>query len=416
MKIAQIAPVWEAVPPHTYGGTELVIQLLVEELTRMGHSVVLFASADSQVECQNSLLELVPTVDRPLRSQGISFYNGIYHELEALEIILKRVSWGDIDVVHNHMGFQALPFASQMPAPMVTTLHGAFGSNAPMDEMLDRYRHLPYVSISDYQRRPGPALNYAATIYHGLNLTRYQPAFEPSNKDYLAFLGRFSPEKGPHHAIRLARETGWPLLMAGKVDTYDQAYFEQVIAPELDGRQIVYIGEVNLPQKVKLLSNAAATICPVTWPEPFGLVITESMACGTPVLALKNGSIPELVVHGKTGFIADTLEALIDTVPQIPELSRQGCRLHVETHFSARRMAEAHVAVYQQLIAERSATTGLLPVRPKARLSGHPAENLPAAVAAGATLLGTGSVSSPPALQNGATRQTTRNQAPERCC
>lgn len=342
MRIAQIAPIWEAVPPRTYGGTELVVHLLTEELIRQGHEVTLFATGDSKTSAR-----LISHLPQAARLSKIQFV--VYHEMRVMETVVAMAD--SFDIIHNHMGMTALPFARLMDTPMATTLHGAFKPKA-LREFFERYAELPYISISDYQRTGSPDLNYVATIYHGLDLGSIQPSLPPGDKDYLAFLGRFSAEKGAHHAIRIAQETGRRLVMAGKVDAADREYFRDEIEPLIDGDHIRSIGEVNHAQKVELLRNAHATLCPVTWPEPFGLVLVESMACGTPVLALRDGSIPELIRHEETGFIADTVDELIGYVSQVPQLDRRICRHHVETRFNQRRMTENHLETYRLLVEE----------------------------------------------------------------
>jgi glycosyltransferase involved in cell wall biosynthesis len=362
MRIAQLAPLWETVPPRYYGGTELVVHLLTEELVRRGHEVTLFAANPSQttaklVACSKvPLRELTKSMPAYNKLNNPSVYPGsqtsIYYELEMMTNVFLQAD--QFDVIHNHLGFVGLPFARLSSTPMVTTLHGALKPETMLQQIerqfFESFATLPFVSISDEQRRPCPQLNYVGTVYHGLDTSVYNPSYTSTDKTYLAFLGRFCSDKGPHHAIRIARETGLKLIMAGKIDIQDEkAFFEQEIAPYIDGDQITYIGELNHPQKVELLRNAAATLCPVQWPEPFGLVLVESMACGTPVLALRNGSIPEIVSQGKTGFVADTVEELIAYIPEIPDIDRRLCRRHVEQYFSVQRMTQDYLQIYQRL-------------------------------------------------------------------
>lgn len=344
MKIAMIAPLWETVPPKTYGGTEVVVHLLTEQLLRDGHEVTLFACGGTEFP-PNPNLEIVHMIHAPMRELGLAGGEAVLHELIMLETVYRRAD--EFDVIHNHLGHQALPFATQVKTPTLTTLHGVFQPQAILP-FFQHFGHLPYVSISDFQRKPAADLNYVATVYHGLALDRYQANEHPAG-DYLAFLGRFSPEKGPHHAIDIAKATGKTLIMAGKVDRADVEYFRNEIEPHIDGKQIFHIGEVNLAQKNELLRNAVATLCPVTWPEPFGLVLTESMACGTPVIALRDGSIPEVVTHGVGGFVADTVEAMIAYVGRIDELDRHAIRVLVEERFSVARMTSDYIKVYESL-------------------------------------------------------------------
>ncbi len=350
MRIGLIAPLWETVPPRTYGGTELVVHLLACELVREGHDVTVFASGDSACEEQSGAL-LRACSEKPLRESGLGQGEAVFYELAMLEDVFAEAD--RFDILHNNIGYQALPFARFVKTPLLTTLHGVFKPPV-MRRFFERYDDLPYVSISDYQRQGSPGLNYVATVYHGLPVNDYEADFSPEGKNYLAFLGRLSPEKGVHHAVRVAQETGLPLILAGKIDPADADYFREVVAPEIDGRRIRYIGEVNHAQKVELLKNAWATLCPVTWPEPFGLVLIESMACGTPVLALRDGSIPEVIAHGETGWISRSVEEMIAHVERIGELDRQDCRRRVETHFSVRRMTAQYVDIYEDLRSENA--------------------------------------------------------------
>lgn len=362
MRIAQLAPLWETVPPRSYGGTELVVHLLTEELVKQGHEVVLFAAKASQTSAKLEvcshypLRELWEKHPEYIMDEQISMYPGsplsIFSELRLLEKVFSQANC--FDVIHNHLGFVTLPFANLVETPVVTTLHGAFQARNLYEcreqKYFEEYSNLPFVSISDYQRRPCPQLNYVGTVYHGLDVKRYEPSFTYSDKGYLAFLGRFCKDKGPHHAIKVAKETGWRLIMAGKVDCADEKeFFQNEIVPHIDNDQIQYIGELNHRQKVDLLQGAAATLCPVTWPEPFGLVLIESMACGTPVIALRNGSIPEIIRHGETGFVMDTVEELTQVMGNIGEIDRRVCRHHVESHFSMQQMTNEYLEIYKTL-------------------------------------------------------------------
>ncbi len=363
MRIAQLAPLWETIPPVSYGGTELVVSLLTEALVKLGHEVVLFAASPSKTQAefqacsQYPLRELSSKVSFLHSPHSVSTYPGsslsVYYELQLLDKVFSQAD--GFDVIHNHLGFITLPCAGLTKTPVVTTLHGAFRGHTLRDYVEQNYfmsySHLPFVSISHDQRKLCPTLNYVETIYHGIPIEQYQPSFEHREKGYLAFLGRFCADKGPHHAIRIAKETGWNLIMAGKVDCEDEKnFFEREIEPYVDGHQIQYVGELNHAQKVDLLKNAAATLCPVGWPEPFGLVLIESMACGTPVLALHNGAIPEIVAHEKTGFVMETVDDLVQYVSQIQHLDRRVCRNHVEKHFSVQKMVENYVNTYCRLL------------------------------------------------------------------
>ncbi len=375
MRIAQVAPLWESIPPKTYGGTELVVGLLTQELVKRGHEVTLFAAGKS-----NTKATLVSITDTPLRdiqeaypdhplTATQSLYPGsplsVYYELQMMEHVFSQAE--QFDIIHNHLGFMPLAFANLVETPVVTTLHGAFKSdrlhNIVEKTYYESYAHLPYVSISNYQQVPCPRLNYVGTVYHGLDVKAYEASYTLEDKSYLAFLGRFCEDKGPHLAIQIAQQTGYPLIMAGKVDCPEEIdFFKNHVAPFIDGKQIQYIGELNHPQKVALLINALATLCPVIWPEPFGLVLVESMACGTPVLTLRNGSTPELIRHGETGFIADSVEELTGYVAQIMDLDRHTCRKHVEANFSVERMTEDYLSIFEQLIQSKKNASGRHPI------------------------------------------------------
>jgi glycosyltransferase involved in cell wall biosynthesis len=351
MRIAQVAPLWESVPPRTYGGSELVVYLLTEELVRRGHEVTLFAAGGTQTSanlvtcCPSPLREMEERIAKDKTHCTVMSY-----ELQMLQTVFNRAS--DFDIIHNHVGFQPLPFAEFVSTPMVTTLHNAL-EPLPVRELFFRNAHLPYISISDYQQQLWPELNYAATIYHGIDLSTFNPSFDHEGKDYLVFLGRLSPEKGPHHAIQAALALDMPLIMAGKIDRVDRAYYDREIAPLVDGEKIKYIGEVNHAQKVELLRHAAATLCPIEWPEPFGLVMIESMACGTPVFALRDGSVPEVINHGVTGYVANSVQELIDALRQYKRYDRRKVRQMAEQRFSVQRMVDDHLKLYTAL-AENS--------------------------------------------------------------
>lgn len=357
MRIAQIAPLWELVPPATYGGTELVVYNLTEELVRRGHDVTLFAAKGTTTSAR--LVECSPMALRAMEEQFAgdkTHCTVMSHELTMLQRVFQHPH--QFDIIHNHMGFQALPFGQLSETPIVTTLHNAL-SPASVHELFILNQHLTYISISDYQQKLWPELNYGATIYHGIELDRFTPSFATDGKNYLAFLGRLSPEKGPQHAVKVAKKLNMQLILAGKVDRVDRAFYEEEIAPQVDGEQICYIGELDHAQKVHLLANAAATLCPVEWPEPFGLVMIESMACGTPVFALRDGSIPEVIDHGKTGYIAETLEELTEAVRHWKNYDRAQVRQIAERRFSVQRMVDDHLRLYERLTAR--------PVRPHNR-------------------------------------------------
>ncbi|MGJ5674402.1 MAG: glycosyltransferase family 4 protein [Nostochopsis sp.] len=350
MRIAQVAPLSERVPPPGYGGTELVVGLLTDELVRRGHEVTLFASGDSL-----TLANLVSVHPRALRlDKSIKEY-GIYEMLELSQVY---ESADEFDIIHSHMGCNALPYVNLVKTPTVHTLHGIF---TPDNEKLFVHaQNQPYVSISNSQREPRLGLNYAATVYNGIDVSSHQFHAQPEEPPYLAFLGRISPEKGTHIAIKIAKEAGWRLKMAGKIDVVDQEYFEKEVKPLIDGQQIEYLGEANHIQKNALMGGAVATLFTINWREPFGLVMVESMAAGTPVIAMNMGSVPEVIAHGKTGFICNNIAECIDAVSKVEHLDRYACRQHVENNFSVRKMVDSYEAVYQEIVAQRFAQNGKL--------------------------------------------------------
>jgi glycosyltransferase involved in cell wall biosynthesis len=346
MKIAQVAPLWERVPPQTYGGTELVVSQLTDELVRRGHEVTLFASGDSQtLACLEAVCPRAIRLDPEIKD---------YTVYEMLEISQVYERAAEFDLIHSHVGLAVLPIAPRVKTPTVHTLHGNF---TPENSKLFQLHHQqPYISISNAQRQVN--LNYLRTVYNGIDVEKYSYHPQPQQLPYLVFLGRLSPEKGPHHAIAVAKQTGLPLKIAGKIDDRDRAFFEREIAPQIDGKQVEYIGEVDREQKVELLGNAAVTLFPITWDEPFGLVMVESMATGTPVIGLNRGSVPEVIAHGKSGFICNSVEQMIAAVPQALELNRQACREYVENHFGIVQMVDGYEAAYQELLASRIAQNG----------------------------------------------------------
>lgn len=370
MRIAQVAPLWETVPPETYGGTELVVHLLSEEMTRRGHDVTMFAATGSRTEAR--LQEYAPVPLRKMEERfAVEKTHGsvMAYELGMIQDLARQED--AFDVIHNHLGFQLLPFAELIHTPVVTTLHNAL-SPEPVRELFMKNAHLPYIAISHYQRRLWPDLNYVATIYHGVNLARFTPDDSHEGKDYLLFLGRLSPEKGPHHAVRIAKALNIPLVMAGKLDRVDQHFYDKELAQWVDGKNVVYVGEVDHTEKVALLRSAAATLCPVEWPEPFGLVMIESMACGTPVFALRDGSTPEVIDQGVTGFVADSVEELIEAVRCYRDFDRQLIRQVADERFSARRMADEHLRVYEYLMSAHIGDHPVTTLNRRKKLPGHP--------------------------------------------
>jgi glycosyltransferase involved in cell wall biosynthesis len=347
MKIAQVSPLWERVPPPAYGGIELVVSHLTDELVRRGHEVVLFASGDSQ-----TIAKLESVYPRALRlDPNIKEYSA--YEMLELSRVYERAS--EFDIIHSHVGITALPFGNLVKTPTIHTLHGNFTTDN--SRIFNHHAKQPFISISNNQR-DGVGLNYISTVYNGIDLRGYPFFAQPTEPPYLAFLGRLSPEKGPHQAIAIAKKTGWRLKMAGKIDRVDRQFFETELAPQIDGKQIEYLGEISHGQKVELLGNAAVTLFPITWREPFGLVMIESMATGTPAIGINLGSVPEVIAHGKTGFVCQSIDEIAALIPAALELSRQTCRDHVANHFSVSQMVDGYEAAYRQAIKNRIADNG----------------------------------------------------------
>ncbi|MBW4613811.1 MAG: glycosyltransferase family 4 protein [Desmonostoc vinosum HA7617-LM4] len=348
MRIAQIAPLWERVPPPAYGGIELVVGLLTDELVKRGHEVTLFASGDSI-----SLAKLLSVHPRALRLDSTIKDHSIYDMLQLASVYEHAE---DFDIIHSHVGHITLPYTNLVTTPTVHTLHGIF---TPDNEKIFKFgKNQPYVSISNTQREPRLGLNYAATVYNGIDVSSYKFYPQAEEPPYLAFLGRISPEKGTHLAIEIAQKSGWHLKMAGKVDVVDVEYYEQQIKPHIDGKQIEYLGEANHAQKNALMGGAVATLFPITWREPFGLVMVESMAAGTPVIAMKLGSTVEIIDHGKTGLLCNSIQECISAIEQASELDRYACRKYVENRFSVKQMVDGYEALYRQILADRFAQNG----------------------------------------------------------
>ena len=339
MRIAQISPLFEAVPPKLYGGTERVVYSLTEELVAMGHDVTLFASGDSVTSAK-----LAPMRDQALRlDPSVKDWIAIYYRM--VELIYRRKD--DFDVLHFHIDYFPLSLFSRQNVPFLTTLHGRLD----IQEFVDAYASFadcPFVSISDSQRRPIPRLNWVRTVQHGMPAGLLTP--QPSTQGYAAFLGRISPEKGVERAIRIAGRAGMKLKIAAKVDNADKEYYDTLIKPLIQANpDVEFIGEINDAQKPAFLSGAHALIFPIAWPEPFGLVMIEAMACGTPVIAFNCGSVPEVLDHGVTGFIVDDIDQAVDACGKIGTIDRARVRATFDRRFTARRMAEDYVDLYEEL-------------------------------------------------------------------
>ena len=338
MRIAQIAPLFETVPPARYGGTERVVSWLTEALVAAGHDVTLFASGDS-----TTTAKLIPVVPKAARFVPIFEANTAPY---ARMIELAARAAGDFDVLHFHIDFHPFPVFSRLGAKFVTTLHGRMDQDW-ISEIYGLYPQAPLVSISANQRLPQPGLNWTATVHHGMPRDLLRPVGEPGH--YLAFLGRISREKGIEAAIRIAKRCGLTLKVAAKIGAEDQDYYDRVMAPLLASGDVEFIGEINDAEKPAFLSGARALLFPITWPEPFGLVMIEAMACGCPVIATPMGSVPEVIEDGRTGFIVENEDAAVAAIARLPELSRPAIRTRFEQRWTAGRMAEAYVDVYKSL-------------------------------------------------------------------
>jgi len=339
MRIAQVAPLWESVPPKLYGGTERIVSYLTEELVRLGHDVTLFASGDSVTTAR-----LEAACARALRLN-----TGIFNRDAPMTMLMEQAlgKTGDFDIIHSHLDFMGFPLARRNPTPTVTTFHGRLDL-PELQPVFREYAEMPMVSISNAQRKPVSWANWHATVYHGLPRDLY--GLHPNPGSYLAFLGRIAPEKRPDHAIELAKRIGIPLRIAAKVDPADQEYFRTEIEPLLSDPLIDYIGEITDAEKDEFLGNAIALICPYDWPEPFGLVLIESLACGTPVLAYRRGSIPEIIEDRGTGFVCEGLDEMTAAVQRIPEIDRRRCRWTFEQRFTVERMAQDYLKVYERAL------------------------------------------------------------------
>ncbi len=336
MRIAQIAPLTESVPPRAYGGTERVVSYLTEELMAMGHDVTLFASGDSVTSAK-----LEPAWPRALRLDS-SLRDAMAPHILLMENVYRQAH--NFDVLHGHLDYWPFSLLSRAPTPFLTTLHGRLDL-PEVTQIYDHFDEVPLVSISDAQRRPLPRGNFIGTVHHGLPPNLLTP--QAMSRDYLAFLGRICPEKSPDRAIRIARAAGLKLKIAAKVDRVDHEYFETIIRPLIDGDQIEMIGEIGDAAKSGFLSGARALLLPIDWPEPFGLVMIEAMACGTPTIAFPAGSVPEVIDHGVTGFIVPDENAAVAAIARLDRLSATAIRERFEERFTARRMAEDYLALYR---------------------------------------------------------------------
>jgi glycosyltransferase involved in cell wall biosynthesis len=338
VRIAQVAPLIESVPPKLYGGTERVVSSLTEELVRLGHDVTLFASGDS-VTCA----QLVPVCPKALRLSPTSV-DHLAHHIVMLEEVFSQ--YDQYDIIHFHIDYLHFPLSQRERVANLTTLHGRLDI-PDLQSLYRRFADMPVVSISDAQRDPLPNVNWLGTVYHGLPLDQFTLHNQPGK--YLAFLGRISPEKGVDQAIEIASLAGVPLRIAAKVDRVDQEYYETKIQPLLENSLVEFIGEIGHPDKDEFLGNALALLFPIDWPEPFGLVMIEALACGTPVIAYPRGSVPEIIEEGRTGFLVSNAKRAAKAVAQVPQISREECRQRFEERFNATRMAKNYLALYERL-------------------------------------------------------------------
>lgn len=341
MRIAQVAPLIESVPPQGYGGTERVVSYLTDELVRQGHEVTLFASGDS-----TTTAELIACSPRALRLDE-SVIDPIAHQIYELECVAAQAH--RFDVIHWHLDYFHFPMSRRLGVPQLTTLHGRLDI-PDIQPVYTEFTDMPVVSISNDQRLPLPQANWAGTVHHGMPPDELVPL--PEVGDYLAFLGRISPEKRADRAIEVARRTGMPMYIAAKVDDLDREYFEQVIEPLLGAAHVEWVGEIGPAERNEFLGRARALLFPIDWAEPFGLVMIEAMACGTPVIAFRAGSVPEVITDGVSGFIVDDMDGAVAAVHRLDELDRAGVRAAFEDRFTVDRMARDYLRVYEQLVGD----------------------------------------------------------------
>ena len=349
LRIAQIAPLFESVPPKLYGGTERVVSYITEELVRRGHEVTLFASGDSQTRAK-----LAPGCERALRLLGRPEL-GSSLQLAMLAEVFTGARHR-FDIVHSHIDYWSFPFARLTQIPTLSTMHGRLD----IEELHQVYRRFPeaaLVSISNAQRVPLAQMNWVDTVYHGL--PRDLLRFNPRRGNYLAFIGRISPEKRPDLAIEVALRSGIPLKIAAKVDAVDREYFATVIKPRIEPPMIEYIGEIDDVQKSEFLGGALALMFTIDWPEPFGLAMIEALACGTPVIARNCGSVPEVIKPGVTGLVANEIDELVAAVGRIDSISRERCRREFEQQFAVEVMVDKYEAVYHRLLNPATADRGI---------------------------------------------------------
>lgn len=371
MRIAQVSPLFESVPPRLYGGTERVVHWLTEALVAQGHDVTLFASGDSQTSAR--LVAACPEALRLARCK----------DQLAAHVLLPELVYAmvqEFDIIHWHVDYFHFQATRRQKFPHLTTLHGRLDL-PELNPVYRYYADLPLVSISDFQRRPLPFAHWVGTVHHGMPQETYSPVY--TRGQYLAFLGRFSPEKRPDRAIEIARRSGVPLKMAAKIDDSDRAYFEEVVRPLLKQPGIEYLGEIGDKDKNEFLGNAMALLFPIDWPEPFGLVMIEAMACGTPVIAWPGGSVPEVLTGGLSGCIVESIDAAVKAVERVAGWSRRQVRAAFDARFTSDRMARDYCALYQRMLEPQPQPVSGFSLPRSRSLSGS------GAVGVGAPLLGT---------------------------
>ncbi|HJU06629.1 MAG TPA: glycosyltransferase family 4 protein [Nitrospiraceae bacterium] len=346
MNIAQVAPLSESVPPKQYGGSERIVSYLTEELIRLGHEVTLFASADSKTGAR-----LHPICPHGIRLNKDPFRRDIF-----LTLLLERAfGSSEFDMIHSHVDFLGFPFTRRNRTPILTTVHGKLDL-PELQLVYGEYSEAPLISISYSQRRACPEANWKTTVYHGIPERLYSIHAQPGA--YLAFLGRISPEKGPEAAIQVAKRAGLPLRIAAKVDPVDREYFRTVIEPLIAPPFIEYLGEISDHEKDEFLGNACALLCPFR-PEPFGLVLIEALACGTPIVSYAHGSFPEIIDDGVTGYLCRSVDDMVEAVKRVPQLDRRRCRRTFEERFTAERMAQDYLMAYKELLIEKGRANAL---------------------------------------------------------
>lgn len=350
MRIAQVVPLQVAVPPHAYGGTERVVHNLTEALVKLGHDVTLYASGDSHTSAR-----LVPFIDRAIRFDPN--VDAVAYHVAMLKDLYTHAN--QYDVIHSHLDYLTNPFVETTATPTVITLHGRL-DQPEVRRVLGTYPHTSYVSISESQRSDVPDLNWVATVHHGVDVESFD--FYPDPGDYLCFVGRIAPEKRADRAIEIAKRSGVPLKIAAKVDPKDEDYFHAEIEPLLDHPLVEFLGEVDEMRKRELMGKALALVLPIDWPEPFGMVFIEALACGTPVLTCPRGSVPELLCDGVTGYIRANPRELTACVHKLRDISRVRCRAYAKQRFDTRRMALEYVNVYSQVQGRRALFTAAEPL------------------------------------------------------